>query len=114
MREDTAETPKPGRDLGKMFDLDRTTLIKTFVDRMESIMRDAKTAADDLKQVVADAREAEFAVRDVAAMKSIAKLRLEDKKGAAQEKLEAMERIGQAVDFDVFDWTAVRKKKAPK
>jgi len=36
--------------------------------------------------------------------KKIAKLRLDDKKGAAQEQLEALERIGKAVGFDLFDW----------
>ncbi len=41
-------------------------------------------------------------------MKTIAKLRLQDKKGAAQEKLEALDRVGKAVGFDLFDWAAAR------
>jgi hypothetical protein len=41
-------------------------------------------------------------------MKQIAKLRLDDKKAAAQEKLEALDRIGKAVAFDLFDWAAIR------
>ena len=41
-------------------------------------------------------------------MKKIARLRLKDQKGRAQEQLEALERIGKAVEFDLFDWAGVR------
>ena len=95
---------EPKRDLHKVFDLDRTTLIKSMVDRMEQCMREADAARDDLKQIVAECREAEFGPRDIDAMKTVAKLRKDDKKGAAQEKLAALEKIGKATGFDLFDW----------
>lgn len=100
--EESGDAPK--RDFSKMFDLDRTTLTKSFVDRMETAMREADAARDDLKQIVAECREAEFGPRDVEAMKTIAKLRKDDKKGAAQEKLASLEKVGKAVGFDLFDW----------
>ena len=97
---------EPKRDFAKMFHLDRITLTKSMVDRMETCMRDAQTARDDLKAVLAEVAEREFGKRDIEAMKKIAKLRLEDKRGAAQEQLEALNRIGKAIGFDLFDWAA--------
>ena|ERR1700756_3125529 len=94
----------PERDFSKMFDLDRSTLIKNMVDRMESCMRQAQSAADDLKEVIADCREAEFIARDIGAMKKIARLRLKDQRAIAAEQIEALQRIGRAVGFDLFDW----------
>jgi uncharacterized protein (UPF0335 family) len=102
--EQAHEGEEPKRDFTKMFDLDRTTVIKNMVDRMEQCLRDAEAARDDLKEIMADCKEREFGKRDIEAMKKIAKLRLDDKKGAAQEQLEALERIGKAVGFDLFDW----------
>lgn len=99
---------EPKRDFAKMFDLDRTTLTKSMVDRMETCMRDMETARGDLKEVIEQAKEAEFGKRDIEAMKKIAKLRLDDKKGAAQEQLAALERVGKAVGFDLFDWASAR------
>ena len=103
--EDGAE---PKRDFAKMFDLDRTTLIRSMVDRMERCLRDAEAARDDLREVVAECKEAEFGKRDIEAMRKIAKLRLDDKKASAQEQLEALERVGKAVGFYLFDWAAAR------
>lgn len=103
-----SEGTEPKRDFAKMFDLDRTTLIRSMVDRMEQSMRDADAARDDLKEIVSECREAEFGPRDIAAMKKIAKLRKDDKGGDAKEQLEALERIGAAVGFDLFDWAAAK------
>ncbi len=100
---------EPPRDFAKIFDLDRSTLTKSMVQRMEECMRQAKVAADDLKAVVAECVEREFSPRDIAAMKKLAKLRLEDKGGVAREQLEAMQRIGAAIGFDLFDWADARK-----
>ena len=96
------------RDWTKTLDLDRTAITREFVNRMENCMRQSQDAQDDLKQVIADAKGAEFKPRDVEAMKKIARLRLKDQKGRAQEQLEALERIGKAVEFDLFDWAGVR------
>jgi uncharacterized protein (UPF0335 family) len=95
---------EPKRDFNKMFDLNRSTATKDFVTRMEECMRQQQVAADDLKQVVADATEAEFGPKDIRAMKRIAKWRLRDQLASAKEELEALERIGRAVQFDLFDW----------
>lgn len=99
---------KPEKDLGEIFDLDRKGLTRQLVDNIESAMRDIENAREDMRQIVAGAKEAQFSRRDIWAMKEIAKLRLKDQKGSAQEKLEALERIGQAVGFDLFDWAAAR------
>jgi uncharacterized protein (UPF0335 family) len=95
----------PERDFAKIFDLDRSTLTKSMVERMEECLRQTKVAANDLKEVVAECVEREFAPRDIAAMKKLAKLRLEDKGAVAREQLEAMHRIGLAIQFDLFDWS---------
>lgn len=99
---------EPVRDFGKMFDLDRTTLTKNMVERMERALREADAAREEMKGVVADCKEREFAPRDIQAMKKIAKLRVDDKKSAAQEQLEALERVGKAVGFDLFDWAGAK------
>lgn len=99
---------EPKRDFAKMFDLDRTTLTKTMVDRMERCLRDIAAARDDLKEIAAECDQAEFRKLDIQAMKKIAKLRLDDKKGVAQEQLEALQRVGRAVGFDLFEWAEAR------
>lgn len=99
-----SEAPKP--DLNAIFDLDRKKLTRQIVDQMEQAMRDIDAAREDLKQIVASAKEAAFSPRDVEAMKKIAKLRKDDKGGAAKEQLEALERIGGIVGFDLFGWAA--------
>lgn len=96
------EEPKP-IDFTKMFDLDRTRLTREMVDRMEQAMREIDAARDDLKAVIAECREAEFRKRDIEAMKKIAKFRKDDKQSAAREQIEALLRIGRAVQFDLFD-----------
>ena len=102
--EEAGATPK--RDWAATLDLNRETATKSFVDRMEECMRAAEVAKDDLKEVLAQAKEAEFSPRDVEAMKKIAQLRLKDRRGRAQEQLEALQRVGKAVGFDLFDWSA--------
>ena len=105
----------PPRDFERMLDIDRSTLIKDFIDEMEGRMREVETAQAALKdpglrrgrRVEAAARQ-EFSPRDVAAMKKIARLRLKDQKAAAQQELEALGRIGKAADFDVLDFEGVR------
>lgn len=94
-------------DLGKMFDLDRSTLTKNMVDRMEACLRQAKVAGDDLKGVVAECVEAEFRKHDIEAMRKIAKLRLADKAADARDQLAALDRVGRAVGLNLFDWAAI-------
>lgn len=106
MLEDTGSSATPKPDLNAIFDLDRKKLTRQIVDQMEQAMRDVDAAREDLKQIVASAKEAAFSPRDVEAMKKIAKLRKDDKGGAAKEQLEALERIGGIVGFDLFGWAA--------
>lgn len=113
MEEATGSSGEPPRDFTKMFDLDRSTAIKNLVVRMEECMRGQQVATDELKQVCADATEAEFGPNDIRAMKKIAKLRLKDQLAQGREQLEALERIGRAVQFDLFDWGDA-SKPAPK
>lgn len=89
-------------DWTKKLDLNRTTVTTDFVNRMETCMRDAEAAAADLKEVVAQAAEQEFTKRDIEAMKKIARLRLKDQIGRAREQLDALRRIGAAVQCDLF------------
>lgn len=99
---------EPRRDFTKMLDLNRTQLTRDMVDRLQDAMTRQQIAAEDIRVIVASAIEQEFSKRDIGAMKQIAKLRLNDKKSEAREKLEALERIGKAVDFDLFDFAGVR------
>lgn len=96
---------EPTRDFAKMFDLDRSTLIKNMVDRMEACIRASTASREDLKEIATECRdEHEFPPREIIAMKKIAKLRLDDKGAEAREQLSALERIGRAVGFDLFAW----------
>ena len=101
----TAETAAPKRDWMATLDVNRTTITKSMVDRMEECLRAQEAAAADLKEVLHDAAEAEFSKRDIEAMKKIARLRLKDQMGRAREQLEALDRIGKAVNCDLFDWS---------
>lgn len=97
-------TEQPTGEFDKMFDLDRSTAVKNLVTRMEECMRQQQVASDDLKEICAEATEAEFGPKDIRAMKRIAKWRLKDQLASAKEELEALERIGRAVQFDLFDF----------
>lgn len=100
----TDETDAPKKDWMADLDVNRTTVTKSIVDRMEECMRSQEKAIADLKEVTHDALEHEFSKRDIEAMKKIAKLRLKDQLGRAREQLEALDRIGKAVNCDLFDW----------
>lgn len=93
-------------DWTKKLDLNRTTITTDFVNRFEAVMRDQQTAADDLKEIAAQASEQEFTKRDIEAMKKIAKMRLKDQIGRAREQIDALRRVGAAVQIDLFDLSA--------
>lgn len=99
---------EPKRDWTKTLDLNRTKLTCDMVDRFFDAMTRQQIAAEDIKVITLSAIEAEFSKRDIGAMKTIAKLKLKDQKSRAQEKLEALERISKIVQFDLFDFAAVR------
>ena len=89
-------------DWTKKLDLNRTTITTNFVDRFEEALRVQETAANDLKEIANDAVEQEFSKRDVEAMKKIARFRLKDQVGRAREQIDALRRIGAAVQCDLF------------
>lgn len=89
--------------------MNRTQLTRDMVDRYLDAMQRQQIAAEDVRIITASALDQEFNKRDIGAMKAIAKLKMNDKKAEAQEKLEALERIGKAVGFDLFDWGAARR-----
>jgi uncharacterized protein (UPF0335 family) len=89
-------------DWTKRLDLNRTTITTDFVKRMEECMRQQEAAAADLKELTAQAAEQEFTKRDIEAMKRIARLRLKDQVGRAREQIDALRRIGDAVQCDLF------------
>ena len=90
-------------DFERMLDLGRSTLIRDFVDEMEARLREIDTAQVALKEIVEAAKRQEFTPSEAVAMKKIARLRMKDKKAQAQQELEALERVGIAVDFNVMD-----------
>lgn len=91
-------------DLSEMFDLDRKKAIATLVGNMEQCLRDVQDAQEDLKQLSASAKEAGFTVKDVSAMKRVAKLRLDDDVVQARKDLERLQRIADAAGVDLFSW----------
>jgi hypothetical protein len=101
-RESGEEHPK--RDFDQMFDLNRSTVIKNYVSELEERFRAIEVAQGDLKAIAEAAKEHEFSPKEVLAMKRIARLRLKDKGPEAKQELAALERIGKAVDFDLFDF----------
>jgi uncharacterized protein (UPF0335 family) len=91
----------------KVVDIDPAMAIKRFVNRIETAMRDIANAQDDLKAIVFEAKEACISPKDIASMKTIAKLRLKDQIADAREKLESLERISRIVQLDLFGWAEI-------
>lgn len=108
MPDTTVPPPEPGddhpkRDFAKMFDLDRSTAIKNIIEEIEVQMRDIENAQGALKAIAEAAKTREFTPDEIKAMKTIAKLRLKDKKEEAQRQLKALEKIGRAAEYNVFE-----------
>jgi uncharacterized protein (UPF0335 family) len=97
-------SPAPKANLAEIFDLDRKKITRQMVDRFEQCMRDADQVKADMSELTNECREAQFGPKEIAAMKKIAKLRKEDKRGNAQEQLAALERVSDAIGFDLFSW----------
>jgi uncharacterized protein (UPF0335 family) len=106
MSEHSGDDHEPRRNFEEMLDLDRSTLIKNYIEQMERAYRDIEAAQDNLKAIAATALDHEFRKHDVAAMKKIAKLLVSDKVGDAREQLEALERIAAAVDMPLFAYAS--------
>ena len=99
---------KPKRDWTKTLDLNRTTLTRDMVDRYYDAMMRQQVAAEDIKVISAAAKESEYKPVDIAAMKSVAKLRMTGKEAEAREKLEALQRAAEAIGMNLFSWSPSR------
>ncbi|MBW8640401.1 DUF2312 domain-containing protein [Hoeflea sp. WL0058] len=101
-----ADIPNERRpDLSEIFDLNRHKAVRDFVERFENLMRDQDAVRNDIKELTIEAREAMFSPVEIKAMKSIAKLRKDDKANAMAESLAALRRVSNAVRFDLFTWS---------
>lgn len=100
---------EPKRDWSKSLDLNRTTLTRDMVDRYYDAMQRQQVAAEDVKIITSAAKEAEYRPVDIAAMKAVARLKMTGKESDAREKLEAIERVADAVGMDLFGWANVRR-----
>lgn len=103
----------PQRDFAKMFDLGRHTKIKDFVDRFESLFKDQLDIREDLKELAGEVLKEEFTRDQLAAMRKIAKLRLDDKRVQAMKALAALEEVGKATGFDLFAWSELDDDAKP-
>jgi len=99
---------KPKRDWTKTLDLNRTTLTRDMVDRYYDAMQRQQVAAEDIKIITAAAKEQEYKPVDIAAMKTLARLKMTGKEAEAREKFDALERAAQAVGMDLFSWSPSR------
>ena len=111
MNDAPENTPEGQRDLFRLFDLDRSQLVSTLTSNIEVALRDIDNARTDLKEILAGCKHAGFTPREIGAMKRVARLRKDDKLPEAQEELAALERVGDAVGFPLFEWA--RKSDAP-
>jgi hypothetical protein len=101
----THEEPStPKKPLSEVFDLKGEKKIVNYVSRFEELFRQRESINADLKQCAEDAREDLLTKREVEAVKKIAKWRVDDKLGAAQELFTAMHRVSRAVRVDLFSW----------
>ena len=99
------EPNNPNRkQLADMFDLTGDKRIAEYVARFEDLYRQREAVNADLKETAADASEGMFTKRDIDAMKKIAKWRVDDKVGAAQELMTSLRRVAIAVKIDLFAW----------
>jgi uncharacterized protein (UPF0335 family) len=91
----------------KMADLpiDRQGLTKSFVERLADCIITAKVAADDMKMVLDEAKGEDYSARELAAMKTVAKLKADGKEAQAKAKLAALDKVSRAVGMDLFDWS---------
>lgn len=84
------------------------TAIVALVDEIEDAMTRKQVADEDIKMLVDNARGQGFSKYDIAAMKQAANMRLKDKTVEAKKKMEALQRVADAVGMDLFSFAGVR------
>lgn len=85
-----------------MTESNSTTITKGYVDRFENLYRSQESITADLAELSDEIKEAGVSPKDAAAIKAIAKLRVNGKAEKAREKLEAMSRVAEAMEMDLF------------
>ena len=85
--------------------IDRQGLTKSFVERLADCIITAKVAADDMKMVLDEAKGEDYSARELAAMKTVAKLKADGKEAQAKAKLAALDKVSRAVGMSLFDWS---------
>lgn len=83
-------------------DEERAGLTRAFVYKFETVLKDQRDAADDLRMLAEEALEAKFSKREVAAMRKIARIKMKNDRLKAAYDNHALEEIGRAVGCDVF------------
>jgi hypothetical protein len=91
-------------DVSNTSETNRSALIKNFVDEMEDRMKTIEIANDDLKMLAKSAKDQDFDADEVAAMKQVAKLRLKGNGAKAKAKLEKLQQVSEAAEFDLFSF----------
>lgn len=99
-------TPEKAVDLSKMFDLSGDKKIAEYVQKFEELYRMLDAAKSDIKQLTDDAAQDFLTKKEIAAVKKVAKWRLDDKMGAAQETFGAIRRVSDAIKADLFGWNS--------
>jgi hypothetical protein len=84
-------------------DASRSDRVKAFVERMYEILRGIEAGQIDLKAVAVECEQRGFKKREIAAMRKIAKLSLDDKISQARDSLDALRRISSEAGVDLFD-----------
>lgn len=93
-------------DLSDVFDRNRDSAVRDFVDRFENLMRDRDDIGAGIRDVAAEAKKFKFSPAEIKAMKDIARLRKDDKRLQSAAALAALRRVGHACEYDLFTWAA--------
>lgn len=93
------------KSLSDILDLDGNGRIAAYVGRFEELFRQQQAVSADLTALKDEAfTDGMLSKRDVEAVKKIAKWRLDDKLGAAQEQIGALRKVAAAIKVDLFSW----------
>jgi hypothetical protein len=84
-------------------------LIKSMVSRAEECLGAIKDGQTDLKALTEEAKELQISAMEMAAIKRIAKLRLDGQLGKARRQLRALEEVAAAAGVDLFGWQDSRE-----
>ncbi len=104
MSERTEQNPDKKRNLSEIMDLSGEKRLAGFVARYEQLLRDADAIKADVTELKNEMKEGMLLPTEIKAVAQIAKLRKDDKAGAAEEQLAALRRVSRACGIDLFRW----------